>query len=956
MEFKIIIFLAVCVSLTFSQSLTTTVRPSCDRNITSNDIFNAIDSPNYPQYYPTYSSCIYNIIFDKADVPYEVLMYVANFRTYSYSSRRDILRINNRDFYGDGASRSTALQIGQTYAYRAVNYLQLIFYAPTGRSAQGFSLDFVALEDDPSKPNITERCDEITCLNGGTCHSHGPDGFKCYCISGYTGDFCEYVPNTHDCPKFFNEDALGVGEIRSTYYPSRYPSRHYCDFIIFNTTVGHTMSIYVDDFQTESRYDTLCIGDPQNPSCYSGDGRSSSSAMRVGETYFYEITDTIFRLNFRTDSSRSYRGFRLLYAILDPDATLNVTTAGRTNKGTEFSFAYLPHQYNSVSGNNQLYVTSEVSGQVTVFLSATGETNNYTVDPLTPLVVDLPGSMRVTEGLEQKGIRIESDVNVTVAAYSSTVGSADGFLVLPEANLGTQYVVASYTPYPGSYSYITIVGLDNLTSAWLIFRNESANDGFGGYDYDNAIEVQVVDVQSYTYRSQSDLTGTLVVADGPISVISGCDYAQIPTDVISGDQIVEMLPPVIALGFEFIVPPIAERIGGEIIRVIAWTDDTDVNLPISGFTTELDEGEFVDITASSGLTETIACTKKCLVVQYNMGNQRDSVGSDPFMSIVPPVEQYTQNHIFVRPANFRSYVNVVILQSDVNGLQINGINVTSLTTFRDVPNTGYTAGQIPLDNFEEFLLSHVDGDDIEWLAMLYGHSSNSNIFRGYGYPLGMQLNPVAPRATEPPKETDPPVTAPTGNITERCRCNFRVLGNESAGEEEFGTLVHDLEDTLYFFPQQDCESCRATLHDCPLDCRREVLEEWGTEGLASEIIVEVPGSIRLKALGQVMCERHYTRIPPPGRKLGVFYRSGSCVEEDSALLIGRVTAGPYLCCTEADIPIVGTVPAWDVDCDGEFNYLKTENMLANIADLYKLKGLKQDEIDRHIQTIRDAQP
>ncbi|CAH1774296.1 unnamed protein product [Owenia fusiformis] len=937
-------------SLTLSQTA-----PPCNQNFTGNDVFDSITSPGYPQFYPIRSTCLYSIIFENPGVKYDINMYIANFRTYVYRSSRDSLIINNREYYGDGAVSRTALQIGQTYLFRGVDQFQLLFYATSGSSQQGFSIDFVTLESAAGSPDTVEGCEGVTCENGGTCHSHGPGDWFCYCRTGYLGDLCQFIPNTHDCPKTFNEDGNQItGEIRSTYYPSNYPNNHFCDFVIFNTTVGETFSFYVEDFITESGYDVLCVGDLVN--CYSGDGRSSRNALRVGQTYTYPVTDTTFRLSFRTDRSRTYRGFRLSYALINTNQSIDITTPGRTNKGTEFTFAFLPHQQNSLSGDTQFYITCETPTAVTVFFSLTGQTTNYTVDPFTPLLIDVPSNIRTTEGLEQKGIRVTSDANVTVAAYSSTVGSADGFLVLPEVHLGTQHVVAAYTPSAGSYSYIIIVGLDNFTTAWIVPRNDSINEGDGGYDYDNALRIDLYDTQTYTYRSTRDLTGVKVVSDRPVAVISGCDYAQVPEGTEAGDQLVEMIPSVISLGYDFIVAPISERIGGEIVRVISWTDDTLVRLPESGFSNTIDEGQFTEILATSGSASFIQCNKKCLVVQYNKGYQRDGIGSDPFMAIIPPIQQYTQNNIFKIPTGFRSYVNVVIQTAHKDGLQLTGTNVSSIASFIEIPNSDYSYVQIPLNDDPEFLLTHSGGDQYEWYALLYGHSSISNTYRGYGYPLGMQLDPLEPPATEEPKETEPPVTAPPGNITERCRCNMRILGNMTAGEAEFATLVHDLPDINYFHPQVNCDACLSTLQRCPIDCRAAVLEQWGDSGLSSDIIVDTPNGPRTKAFGQLMCERHYVTIPPPGRKIGVFYRAGNCMPtpDDAALLIGAITGsgGPYLCCSEAEVPIVGTIPVWDPDCNGEPLYLQQENMLSSVADIYKLKGIPQNEIDNYIKEIR----
>ena len=150
-------------------------------------------------------------------------------------------------------------------------------------------------------------------------------------------------------------------------------------------------------------------------------------------------------------------------------------------------------------------------------------------------------------------------------------------------------------------------------------------------------------METYLIASDTnDLTGTRITSSKPLSVFSRSDCAQVPRGIGSCDHLVEQVPPTVTWGSKFLVASLEGRSSGERIRVFsarAVSVAVTCNTVISVSEFQETGGEF-EIPINSFCS--IESTSPVLVVQYAYGSQIDGVG-DPFMMIIPPIEQYTNN-------------------------------------------------------------------------------------------------------------------------------------------------------------------------------------------------------------------------------------------------------------------------------------------------------------------------
>ena len=317
-----------------------------------------------------------------------------------------------------------------------------------------------------------------------------------------------------------------------------------------------------------------------------------------------------------------------------------------------------------------IYLTGDTAGTATVTVPGLSPSfsSSVSISPNAVTAVTLPAGVEMTtvDGVANLGVRIVSSVSVSIFGLSRQQYTSDGFLGLPPAALGTEYRIMSYgSDIAGSE--FAVVGTQGGTRV-TITPSVSTGAHVAGVPYVVLLgEGQVYQLQNGGY---GDLTGTLVKADKPVAVFGGHRCARVPAGVTACDHLAEQLTPVTSWGSTFVVAPLATRVGGDTIRVVAAQDGTVVT--VNGvIVATLNAGKFYD-SVRSGLT-TITSSKPVLVAQFSNGASFDNVSADPFMVLVTPFEQFRMTYTLAVPAGFvNSYVNVVVPSASIGGVRVDG--------------------------------------------------------------------------------------------------------------------------------------------------------------------------------------------------------------------------------------------------------------------------------------------
>jgi len=413
-----------------------------------------------------------------------------------------------------------------------------------------------------------------------------------------------------------------------------------------------------------------------------------------------------------------------------------------------------------ISALNIILVTSQ-SQPVDYSIEAPG-VGYYTSGSVTSdneVIINLPTTLITSSHDDQNnGIHLmTSSDRVIVIGQNLNTSSSDTFLCLPITNLcvdeyvyyGISIPMATGSSYNSS---ILVVGTEDnimmkltVTQPVTISVSNSTVDLIAGVQYSFVINR----LQTVLIGSVDDLTGTKIVTDKPVSVLSGHQCGNVPANVSDCDHLVEQVPPTTLWGRVYYTAPLATR-RSYTLKVLAAYNSTVVDIYCNNTweSYNIDEGESVNKTLSLQEYCAINSSKEVLAVQLSHGAEddydRNFIG-DPMMTLVPATNQYSNNFQFStlqgQSENYTHYINIIVLaqyyQPDMIYLISGGVN-RSLDTHQWVP--------IMVNNVTEAYSVQVmisvgatkvvhQNTNARLSQIVYGFG----LFEGYGHPGGYNI-------------------------------------------------------------------------------------------------------------------------------------------------------------------------------------------------------------------------
>jgi hypothetical protein len=243
------------------------------------------------------------------------------------------------------------------------------------------------------------------------------------------------------------------------------------------------------------------------------------------------------------------------------------------SQGTEFWMAF-PSA--TTTQQYTLLVSAEQSAQVMVEIPHLGFVHAADVPAggLTPITLPTATVMeRVAKDIiENKGVHVVADQEVTIYAILDGQFSSDAYLALPVDALGHEHLIVSHTTgcsFRCGQSEFTVVAAQDNTTVTITPTIDAGNGRLAGVPYHIPLEEgQTYRVAGGSYVGFTELTGTSVIADKPVFVLGGNRVAQIPVNVGYGDHIIEQMPSVSSWGRQFVTVPFATRIGGDTFKLL----------------------------------------------------------------------------------------------------------------------------------------------------------------------------------------------------------------------------------------------------------------------------------------------------------------------------------------------------------------------------------------------------
>jgi len=430
----------------------------------------------------------------------------------------------------------------------------------------------------------------------------------------------------------------------------------------------------------------------------------------------------------------------LLIVLLNP---INSYAQGISTEGKDFWVGYMTNWLQSA--NNpvilELYISADdtTSGVVTIPTQGAFTPITFEVFPNSTRKILIPTALAMASGsnqIENKGVHIETDKNVSVYAMNKRQYSADMTVVLPTYSLGNNYFVLSHwedgnrNNNANSDSEFLVVAITDDTEVEI---NPSVQT-ISGNPAKVPFRVTLQKGQIYQVRAKADLTGSQIITTNQtgcqnFAVFSGNMYTQVgECQVVNGhDHLYAQMYPTNTLGKEFIVVPLENRFGGDIIKFLATQDNTSITA--NGQNYQLDKGEFVKILSASVLQ--VKSDKPIAVGQYSRTMDCDGTLGDPFLIPISPNEQMLKKITFNAPsiATLSRYsLNIITKKSEVSTITFDGVAIGN--SFLPVAGSDYAYARINTNGGNHTIRSN-DG----FIAYVYGFGQNES----FGYATGASL-------------------------------------------------------------------------------------------------------------------------------------------------------------------------------------------------------------------------
>lgn len=404
--------------------------------------------------------------------------------------------------------------------------------------------------------------------------------------------------------------------------------------------------------------------------------------------------------------------------------------AALANAGTEFWLGV--HAFAPPAGAAPtLYVSGDVATTGMVESPGLGFSAPFTVTPGQITAVPLHNTLEFpgNDSIDVRMVKLTSAAPVVVSMRNGAHFIEDAYAALPVQALGTEYRILGWGLTFGApfiTSQFAIVPTRNNTTI-TITPTVSVGARPAAVPYQLTLQAG----QSYNLHGGSDdgpidLTGTTISADKPIAVYAGHGTARNPSAVDFFDGMIDQQRPLDSWGRHFLLHPYAERSSGDSVRVLAHEAGTLV--AVNGeHLTALAAGQALMLELTAPMQ--ISTSRPVAVAQYMKGVNADPGAlGDPFMAMVPPVEQWQRRYraqttpTFGEPSS--NFLNIVAPMPALGAVTLNGTPL-SAASFTAIGSSGYASTSVAIDPG-----SHVVNSPLPVGVAVYGMYNSG----AYGYP------------------------------------------------------------------------------------------------------------------------------------------------------------------------------------------------------------------------------
>ena len=429
----------------------------------------------------------------------------------------------------------------------------------------------------------------------------------------------------------------------------------------------------------------------------------------------------------------------------------------QSSYGTDFYIGAM-RNYLEVTEKLWLYIMTTSSSPVSFTVE------NYTNVIVTGTVTNT-GSVNVSIPVSQvtlrssysnrnKGIHVYTNngglISVLVINYQdATIGEYVAYPSQDIADLNQyQYYAVSIGAIPDyTLSGVLLIGVKNNTIVTIIpTHNITVPENIQNPNSPNVtitagtpFSITLHRMQTFLFGALAvDITGTSIVSNKPLSVVSGHECGNVPNSVAACEHIIEQIPPTVTWGRQFLLTPYGGR-ARQYYKILAAENQTTFNFICSkGIISTVylsTSGSTITKYSSTNAYCSIVSDKPILVNQLGPSHNADGIG-DPVISMIPSIDQYSEKITFISPPISgpypvtSHYINIAATSQDTVLMDGSVLSLTWNTIYNDNNIIGYGA-QVQITD----LNSHTITSQSKLSVLVYGFGPST----GYSYSAGVNL-------------------------------------------------------------------------------------------------------------------------------------------------------------------------------------------------------------------------
>ena len=444
------------------------------------------------------------------------------------------------------------------------------------------------------------------------------------------------------------------------------------------------------------------------------------------------------------------------FYIIEPQIDLNTYSS-------EFFVGFYEHVHGSKE--RTLYVHTMETTPITFKITSLDDNYSYvgTTCYCNPHKVTIPASYEVldhTYSWRRKGLKVYSVDTEPISVIVWSFRNEDDFmsyLALPchkQPTTQYTYYVVSTLGWSDQTSQFMIIGCLDKSNVTIIPNNDITVPS----DPQDSASVNIIikagnsfnfvlhSLQTFfVFKPCVDLTGTKIISDSPLTIISGHEAARVPAGTFDAETIVTQLTPTITWGKTFLLPTHMGRSNGQSYKVIATNNNTNaVKTCSTNYNVEhikFDENNTNWFYTTNNVYCSIISDQPIYVAQIGVSTQYEGGNfGDPSLSTVPPIEQYEHSIQFsVLLSSGTSYYSVVVPNDAYfnHSLLINNV-ITNPPWVLIYASNGSIYGYGYSTSFSGTNTVAHPNPNGKLFVSIYGWTT----YAGHSYVGGMKLNPI----------------------------------------------------------------------------------------------------------------------------------------------------------------------------------------------------------------------